>query len=341
MKKLISIKSDESGENIYFTHKNGVDAVRKDDVIDLKIQKKYGFCFGDSINSMVQLILYGIICFIFYQFSDKLYHNLSAYRGNSFDKERYFLYFMNHYVQIFGMLVFFLLGVKQLFFTSSQGKLVIFSKSFKNTLEFSMVNENYGRNAKKLYEHFPSILRNNYEDYFCLKSYQNTKIEHHHPVKFVFLFCIFWGSLIFTILGCVFYFKFDNGAYHWVYFSASNFVIFVFVFAYFTKYSPIIGHSFPIVKNNQVGIILDSPGGNQLFFKTSEIDSFSLRESKYLKLPIIILKTKGDANYEYSIPYGGRGEEFIREFICDEYNELLKSLQYDPEILNAIKNQKN
>jgi hypothetical protein len=37
MKKLISIKSDENGENIYFTHKNGVESVRKDDVIDLEL----------------------------------------------------------------------------------------------------------------------------------------------------------------------------------------------------------------------------------------------------------------------------------------------------------------
>jgi hypothetical protein len=37
MKKLISIKSDESGENIYFTHKNGVDAFRKDDVVDIEL----------------------------------------------------------------------------------------------------------------------------------------------------------------------------------------------------------------------------------------------------------------------------------------------------------------
>ena len=37
MKKLISIKSDESGEHIYFTHKNGVDAIRKDDVVDIEL----------------------------------------------------------------------------------------------------------------------------------------------------------------------------------------------------------------------------------------------------------------------------------------------------------------
>jgi hypothetical protein len=37
MKKLISLKSDESGEVLYFTHQNGVDTIRKDDVIDLEL----------------------------------------------------------------------------------------------------------------------------------------------------------------------------------------------------------------------------------------------------------------------------------------------------------------
>jgi hypothetical protein len=340
MKKLISIKSDESGENIYFTHKNGVDAIRKDDVIDLKIQKKYGFFYAE-IRNMLILIILGIICTIFYQFSDILCSKLMAYSGNNFNKEWYFLYDMNNYISIFGWLIFSLVALKMLIFSPSQGKLVIFSKSFKNTLEFSMVNENYGRNTQKLYEHFPSILRDNYQEYFCLKYYQNTKIERHDPFKYDLIVIIWWASFLFTILGCVFYFKFHNGAYHWLFFSASNFLILVFVVVKLVKYSPIIGHSFPIVKNNQVGIILDRVGGNQLFFKTSEIDSFSLHNSKYLQLPIIILKTKGDANYEYSIPYGGRREEFIREFICDEYNEMLKSLQDDPEILNAIKESNN
>ena len=37
MKKLISIKSDESGEVLYFTHKKGVDTIRKDEVVDLEL----------------------------------------------------------------------------------------------------------------------------------------------------------------------------------------------------------------------------------------------------------------------------------------------------------------
>ena len=37
MKKLISIKTDESGETVYFTHKNGVDTVLKNDIVDLEL----------------------------------------------------------------------------------------------------------------------------------------------------------------------------------------------------------------------------------------------------------------------------------------------------------------
>jgi len=41
MKKLISIKSDESGEHIYFTHKKGVDSIKKSEVVDLELLNTY------------------------------------------------------------------------------------------------------------------------------------------------------------------------------------------------------------------------------------------------------------------------------------------------------------
>jgi predicted RNA-binding protein (virulence factor B family) len=63
MKKLISIKSDESGENIYFTHKNGVDSVRKDDVIDLELLNPSIFSMTRSdgyLKLYKQLFIFGI-----------------------------------------------------------------------------------------------------------------------------------------------------------------------------------------------------------------------------------------------------------------------------------------
>jgi hypothetical protein len=37
MKKLVSIKTDETGEILYFTHKKGVDTIRKSEVVDLEL----------------------------------------------------------------------------------------------------------------------------------------------------------------------------------------------------------------------------------------------------------------------------------------------------------------
>ncbi len=66
MKKLISIKSDESGENIYFTHKNGVDAIKKVDVVDLELlnPSKFRMTRSDGNSKLGDQIF--IIAIIFF-----------------------------------------------------------------------------------------------------------------------------------------------------------------------------------------------------------------------------------------------------------------------------------
>jgi len=74
MKKLISIKTDETQEVIYFTHKKGVDRIRKSDVIDVELlEQDFRSWYSEKndaserfFNGLVTLLpLYAIIYFCY------------------------------------------------------------------------------------------------------------------------------------------------------------------------------------------------------------------------------------------------------------------------------------
>ena len=54
MKKLVSIKTDETGEILYFTHKKGVDTIRKSEVVDLEFlepKRPWWNCYIDDTSA--------------------------------------------------------------------------------------------------------------------------------------------------------------------------------------------------------------------------------------------------------------------------------------------------
>ena len=64
MKKLISIKSDESGEVLYFTHKKGVDTIRKDEVVDLELLNPMKISRSMSDGFSIFYFAWLIFCFL-------------------------------------------------------------------------------------------------------------------------------------------------------------------------------------------------------------------------------------------------------------------------------------
>jgi hypothetical protein len=63
MKKIISIKSNENHNNFYFTHKNGVDIIQRDDIVDLQILNTYIKNQSDWFRQYFEFAVFYLIFF--------------------------------------------------------------------------------------------------------------------------------------------------------------------------------------------------------------------------------------------------------------------------------------
>jgi hypothetical protein len=67
MKKLVSIKTNETGEILYFTHKKGVETILKSDVVDLELlDPKGAFWTSNENDRFSSIVIWGVNLFVLY-----------------------------------------------------------------------------------------------------------------------------------------------------------------------------------------------------------------------------------------------------------------------------------
>jgi hypothetical protein len=185
MKKLISIKSDENGENIYFTHKNGVESVRKDDVIDLELlnPSKLRMTHSDGTEKLeLQIFIIATLAFAVGRFI--LYDTRNYFQFTLFESF------------IFGWI--FLLGALTSIFSvriNTRNILKIYTKD--KVLVYKIIEK---RDYVALYTHFKKIINKYFpQDGQLIFSDANPRLKNY----FIYLIVcdlIICGILLYVII---------------------------------------------------------------------------------------------------------------------------------------------
>lgn len=295
MKKLISIKSDESGENIYFTHKNGVDTIKKSDVVDLELLNAYKF--NKSLSEEFEVTTL-ISIFILWMGSTK-YWNIMP-------------------ILIFLWLFFFTITFLIFDWTTrnTRNKLKIYSLS--GIFEYKLENQVL---LHPLYEHFKTLL----SKYFPTKveslffDMHKTKRSYSKLMTFV---------LPFLIIGCLkLSFESDKGYLIWNIITSAIWMLFAIVFFIMGFRSKIINYSF---QGNHFELITTVYTGNKITTKENLKDIRIVENSNCIA---IIPKRwytedqfkgkKIEDEYDYIEYYKNRiGDRFHNLKVAQDYRDI-------------------